>query len=250
MVIGKKKTFFGVSILWGLVFVLLVVVLIGGPGVHLGLWTPLDGFLLSIKGSFMGGIALMLLSLIVMIIIAMNKNCGGMGKTIVAFLVGLLLAAPVGYLRLSGGGGVPPIHDISTDMINPPAFKALVGARGEGANSLIYEGEGLAAQQKVFYPDIQPLMVLDIPEQAFAKALEVAGNMGWKITGVDAMAKRFEATDHSLWFNFADDIVIIITATETGSRIDIRCVSRVGTSDLGVNAKRIKAFQESFIRIT
>jgi len=245
MIIGQKKIFFGARIIWGLALLLLLIVVAGGPGVHLGLWTPYEGFLLSLKGGFMGGLALAGLSLIVIIIIAVNKK-GGMGKALLSLFIGLLLAAPVGYLRLSKGGGVPPIHDITTDMVNPPEFMALVGMRGEAANSLAYEGEKLAAQQKAAYPDIAPLMVLDTPEQALSKALEVAVHLGWEITGVDAAAKRFEATDYSLWFRFADDVVLTITETESGSRIDMRSISRVGKSDLGVNAKRIMAFQNGY----
>ena len=37
---------------------------------------------------------------------------------------------------LGGGGDIPPIHDITTDTANPPAFDAAVQARGEGSNSL------------------------------------------------------------------------------------------------------------------
>ncbi len=246
MILGQKKIFLGARILWILALLLMLVVLAGGPGVHMGLWSPLDGFILSMKAGFMGGLALAGLSLIVIIMIAMNKKRGGMGKGVLSLLIGLLLASPVGYLRLSGGGGVPSIHDITTDMTNPPLFIALVGKRGEGANSLVYEGDKLAAIQKEFYPDIAPLMISDQQEQAFTKALDVAGKMGWDITGVDASAMRFEATDHSLWFAFADDVVVIVKATENGSQIDMRSVSRVGMSDLGVNASRIMTFQKIF----
>lgn len=246
MVIGQKKVFLGARILWCLALLLLLVVIAGGPGVHLGLWSPLEGFMLSLKGGFLGGLALVGLSVIVIITIVLNKKLAGTGKALQALLIGLLLAAPVGYLRLSGGGGVPPIHDITTDMVNPPTFIALVGKRGEEANSLLYEGAVLAAQQKEFYPDLAPLMVSEGPQKAFSRALKIAGELGWDITGVDARAMRFEATDYSLWFHFADDVVVIITKTEKGSRIDLRSVSRVGMSDLGVNAKRIMAFQNAF----
>lgn len=246
MILGKKQNFIGASIIWGLALLLLLVVLAGGPGAHLGLWTPLEGFIITLRGAFMGGIGLAALAVIVMIIIAVRKKSGGMGKAVMVLLIGLLLAGPVAYLRLSGGGGVPPIHDITTDTVNPPQFVALVGKRGADANSLVYGGEELAAQQKKAYPDIVPIMVPDKPEKAFARALEVAASLGWDVTGVVASGLRFEATDHTFWFAFADDIVLTIVATETGSRIDLRSVSRVGVSDLGANAKRIRAFRFSY----
>lgn len=246
MIIGQKKIFLGARILWALALLLITIVFAGGPGVHLGLWSPLDGFIITLRAGFMGGLALAGLSLITLIIIVLKKKFG-MGKTILTMLIGLVLAMPVIYLRMSGGGGVPPIHDITTDTVNPPVFTALVGKRGDNANSLTYEGEKLATQQMRAYPEVKPLLVADGPEAAFAKAMEVAGNMGWHMSGIDAATLRFEATDYSLWFAFADDIVVTVKATESGSQIDLRSVSRVGVSDLGVNAKRIIAFQNGFL---
>jgi len=246
MIIGQKKIFLGSRILWGLALLLIVVVVAGGPGAHLGLWSPLDGFILTLKAGFIGGLALAGLALIAAIIIAISKNRGGMGKTLLILLIGLVLASPVGYLRLSGGGGVPAIHDITTDMEKPPVFIALVGKRGEGANSLAYEADKLPALQKAAYPDIKPLMTPLEPGKALAKALEVANKMGWDITGVTASVPRFEATDRTFWFGFADDIVVVITKTGAGSRIDMRSVSRVGRSDLGTNAKRLRKFRTLF----
>ena len=53
---------------------------------------------------------------------------------------------------------------------------------------------------------------------------------------------RIEATDTTLWFGFKDDVVVRITSAPTGSRMDVRSVSRVGKSDLGTNARRIEAY--------
>ena len=245
MIIGQKKIFLGVRVLWVLMLLLIAVVLGGGPGVHLGLWSPLKGFIISMTGASLGGAALAVLSIIVMIIIGMNKKRGGMGKAVIMLLIGILLVSPVAYLRLTDGGGVPVIHDITTDMVTPPQFIELVGKRGEDANSLEYDADVIALQAE-FYPDVKPMMVSDDPQKNFAKALDVAASLGWKITGVNANLLRFEATDRSFWFNFADDVVVTVKSAENGSQIDLRSVSRVGMSDLGVNAKRIMGFQEAF----
>ena len=53
---------------------------------------------------------------------------------------------------------------------------------------------------------------------------------------------RIEATDTTFWFGFTDDIVIRITPVAEGSRVDIRSLSRVGKSDVGTNARRIRSF--------
>jgi uncharacterized protein (DUF1499 family) len=41
---------------------------------------------------------------------------------------------------------------------------------------------------------------------------------------------------------FVDDIVIRVTADGSGSRVDMRSLSRQGRSDFGVNAARIRAY--------
>lgn len=243
MIIGKKKIFWGVHILWILALLLLIVVFVGGPGVHLGLWSPFEGFKLTLTAGFMGGMILAGLSLIVIILIAMKESRGGMGKAFLCLFIGLLLLSPVAYLRLSGGGAVPPIHDITTDLVNPPDYIALVGKRGEGANRLTHGGAELAAKQQEFYPDIVPILMSGAPQENFTRALDVARNMGWELVGVDPENMRFEATDYSFWFSFADDIVVIVQQAQGGSRIDMRSVSRVGKSDLGINAKRIRDFR-------
>jgi len=41
---------------------------------------------------------------------------------------------------------------------------------------------------------------------------------------------------------FKDDVVVRVAPATNGSRIDVRSVSRVGRSDLGANARRIRMF--------
>jgi uncharacterized protein (DUF1499 family) len=59
---------------------------------------------------------------------------------------------------------------------------------------------------------------------------------------VDTAAGRLEATARTPWFGFYDDVVVRVRAQGTGSRVDVRSVSRVGRSDVGMNAKRIREF--------
>jgi uncharacterized protein (DUF1499 family) len=82
------------------------------------------------------------------------------------------------------------------------------------------------------------------PDVAFDKALAAAREMGWDIVDAKPAEGRIEATDTTFWFGFKDDVVIRISPTSEGSRIDVRSVSRVGRSDIGTNAKRIRAYLE------
>ena len=166
----------------------------------------------------------------------------GFALAIVAFAAGLLIAyVPWHYDRLRTS--VPPIHDITTDPDNPPAFVAVAAARtAEGGNPVAYEGAKIAVQQRQAYPDIAPLSLALPPDGAFNRALDAAQRMGWTIVAAGERAGRIEASDRSRWFGFTDDIVIRITPSGSGSRVDVRSSSRLGRGDFGVNAARVRNY--------
>jgi uncharacterized protein (DUF1499 family) len=137
---------------------------------------------------------------------------------------------------------LPAIHDISTDLSDPPAFSAVLALRADAANPAAHGGAELAAAQRSAYPDIAPLMLAIAPDQAYVRALAAARKMGWQIVAFDASSGRIEATATTFWFGFKDDVVIRITPASGASRIDVRSVSRVGKSDVGANAARIRAY--------
>ena len=142
----------------------------------------------------------------------------------------------------------PKIHDVTTDTEDPPAFVAILGLRKDAPNPSTYGGPEIAAQQRAAYPDIRPLVSEIPPARAFERALSVARRMGWDIVDENPPEGRIEATATTLWFGFKDDVVIrIIPLAGTGSRLDIRSVSRVGLSDIGTNARRIRAFLKMFL---
>ena len=75
--------------------------------------------------------------------------------------------------------------------------------------------------------------------------------MGWQIVDANREEGRIEATATTRWFGFKDDIVIRIVPTAAqGSRLDIRSVSRVGKSDAGTNACRIRAFRKKLTEMS
>jgi uncharacterized protein (DUF1499 family) len=80
------------------------------------------------------------------------------------------------------------------------------------------------------------------PDKAFEQALAAARKMGWVIVDANAADGRIEATDITFWFGFKDDIVIRVTPADQRSRVDMRSVSRVGKSDVGMNARRIRKY--------
>jgi uncharacterized protein (DUF1499 family) len=142
---------------------------------------------------------------------------------------------------------VPPIHDITTDLDNPPTFSAVLAARAaERAGSVDDRSPQLAEMQKAAYPDLVSVMTTLPVTRAFNEALDVAKSMpGWTIVASDVDAGRIEASQQSRWFRFTDDIVIRVVGDEAGSRIDMRSTSRQGLSDYGVNAARIRAYMSA-----
>ena len=155
----------------------------------------------------------------------------------------VILIIPLGFLGLNAlkAKQVPFIHDITTDGVNPPTFQHAFAIRGEVENSLDYDTATFALQA-AGYPDIQPSILKGSIEQWSALVLEGIKTQGWVVTFNDNNG-RIEAMDESFWFGFVDDIVIRLTPQEGSVVLDMRSVSRVGKSDLGKNAERIRRLQ-------
>jgi uncharacterized protein (DUF1499 family) len=152
------------------------------------------------------------------------------------------VAFGVPFAMLQNAKTVPPIHDITTDTKSPPRFVAIAPLRSGAPNSVQYEGETVAKQQLAAYPEIQPVTLAAPPEAAFQRALNAARDLGWEIVAAVPNEGRIEATDTTTWFGFKDDIVVRVAPAVAGSRVDVRSLSRVGQSDLGKNAARVRAY--------
>jgi len=137
---------------------------------------------------------------------------------------------------------LPVINDITTDTVDPPAFVAILPRRADAPVPSVYPGAATAQAQRAAYPDISPLVLRIPPADAFAKAEAAARAAGWDVVANDPASGRIEATATTGWFGFKDDIVVRVTPVPGGSRVDVRSVSRVGKSDLGANAKRIRSY--------
>lgn len=139
----------------------------------------------------------------------------------------------------------PPIHDITTDIDNPPRFQNIVALRADAPNDTTYGDQEKAKTQREAYPDIQTLYLDASYNEAYDRALEAAKQMPWEeIVTSDPQQGLIEAVDKLAWFGFKDDIVIRVDTAETAgqSKIDVRSVSRIGRGDIGVNAHRIRNY--------
>jgi uncharacterized protein (DUF1499 family) len=182
-----------------------------------------------------------ILGILTIIVAGLYKRWGTVLTGAVAAVVAIaLIAMPVQMKQRAQT--VPPIHDITTDMDNPPAFVALAGAREEAPNAVDYPGFETARQQQAAYPMLQPI-TLTVPMARVQTATrDLIAARDWQLVG--ASPTTLEATATTRWFGFKDDVVIRLTDTSDGVRVDMRSASRLGKSDLGTNAERIQDFLE------
>jgi uncharacterized protein (DUF1499 family) len=219
---------------------------VAGEGTRLGWWHFRAGFGVLGRAAW-AGLAGAIVSAVALAATWKRGEKGRAAMSGVGLVLGLLAVAIPGTFYLTAKH-VPMIHDISTDTVDPPAFVALLETRKASPNGADYGGPEVAEKQRAAYPDIKPIKRDLPPAAAFERALAAARSLGWKIAEANAAEGRIEATDTTRWFGFKDDVVIRVRPgpSGAGSRVDVRSVSRVGKSDIGKNAARIRAFVNSF----
>ncbi|MEO6447473.1 MAG: DUF1499 domain-containing protein [Gemmatimonadaceae bacterium] len=224
----------------GLAIVAALVLFMAGAGTKIGLWDFRSG-LGMLKWAAYIGVAAVVVSLLLLAVLRPKGSV--LALLLASTLVGLtVVGLPWQWRRTARS--VPPIHDITTDLGNPPAFEAILPLRADASNPAEYGGPEVAAQQRAGYPDIAPLFLEVSTAAAFTRSLDAARGMGWEVVIADSARGRIEAVATTRWFGFKDDVVVRIAKDGSRTRIDVRSVSRVGGSDVGTNARRIRQFVE------
>ncbi len=223
----------------GIATIGLILLAIAGPSYRIGLLSLASAFTVLRWAAYVG-VAAIVLSVIAAGLAYTHRARGQMVVAAVALLAGLTtLGVPLEWLRRARNA--PAIHDITTDLENPPTFEAVVPLRADAPNGLDRPAS-LVELQREGYPDLVPITLPDPVDQVFNRALAVAQAEGWEIVTADKGTGRIEATDTTRWFGFKDDIAVRLTPWGTGTRVDVRSVSRVGVSDTGTNARRIRRY--------
>ena len=217
-----------------LAITLLVTIPIAILTVRSGAWQ--QGLLLYAM-SCLGSVLVLLLAIVVMMLPKFTSWRADTAKRALFAIPGTLLLLSL----LGGSGDYPAIHDITTDTSDPPEFTSAPKLRGDGSNTLDLNPETLEAQLAA-YPDLATLVSAEPIEKAFLRAIETARELGWEIYHEDLNAGVIEAVDTTAVMGFKDDIVIRLRTNADGTLLDLRSVSRVGVSDLGANAERIRNF--------
>jgi len=227
-----------------LAFASVILAAVSGFGHRLGWWAFSTGFVILRWAAYLAAVAVALVLATLVLAIARTE-----WRAFAVAVLGLGVSLPVVIVPLHLfylAHSLPPIHDITTDTHNPPAFVALLPLRRGTPNPSAYGGAQIAAMQERAYPDIRPEFLSVAPADAFRRALDIARSLGWRIVAIVPQAGRIEATDTTFWFGFTDDIVVRVQPTASGARVDLRSVSRVGRSDIGANAHRIRMFLAAF----
>jgi uncharacterized protein (DUF1499 family) len=215
----------------------LLLLFLSGPGTRFGLWHFRTGFQLMTYGAYLGILAVVLGALA----LALGRRRALVGGVLALVLGGIAFLLPWSWQREARS--YPPIHDITTDLENPPAFTSVLPLRADASNPPEHPGDSVAAIQREAYPELAPLMMAMPVDSAFSLAAAVAREMrGWELVDQDRRDGRIEATATTPWFGFRDDVVIRVTSRSGISRVDVRSKSRVGRGDAGANAARVREY--------
>ena len=192
------------------------------------------------------GLGLLLCALLAMVSGAMvfkrlarKQPAGGQVLLTIASVAPVIVVlAQVGV----SGFSAPPIHDITTDIHDPPQFRFAQAHRKVSENTLDYGGKELSAKQVEGYPEIKTLYLPATEEQVWLAVIAEINALNWQILGEDKAQGHIEVASSTAILGFTDDIVIRLRPLNDGVLLDLRSISRVGVGDLGANAKRIRYF--------
>jgi hypothetical protein len=176
-------------------------------------------------------------------------------KLMLANLLALVVA--LGFVLYLGSlvriaRSVPAIHDVTTNLDDVPQFSRLT-VRADNLENIPDEGkpelkalppeERWKALHRAHYGDLRTVRLAAAPAETVRRVAALARDRGWDSALVDDKAGAVEATETSTFFRFKDDVVVRVRpAPGGGSLVDMRSISRVGGSDVGMNAKRVRSF--------
>ena len=225
-----------------------VLALFGALGSGWGLWPFQTGFMM-LEWAFYAAVAAAVLA-----VAAWALGRRGEGSLTVVNLIALVVAVLfIGYMlnlvRISRA--MPPIHDVTTNLDSVPRFFRLslrednfahVPAQDDPRLMRMAPVDRWRALHAQSYGDLRTVRVPWTVPETIEKAEALARDRGWEVASADPRGV-LEATATSTFFSFKDDIVLrALPNPAGGTSVDMRSVSRVGVSDLGVNARRIREF--------
>lgn len=236
----------------------LALVVLGAIGAKLGVLGSLPAFGLSTAGAALAALAGLIVGLVALVLALRTKpRLGLRGPSVAVALCGLLLALYAGWA--ANASKQAPIHDIATDWRDPlMPSPQLLADRGEKANpvetapvapgavgSKPFAGLTLAEVNRRTCPGATAVIRAEPVDQAFTRVRDAVKAAGLRIVSDDVRSGRLEAVATSGWYGFKDDLIVRVRPENAGARIDMRSISRMGVSDLGVNCARITKLRQA-----
>ncbi len=220
----------------------LVTGLVGVLGARFDLIAPVVGFVLfAFLMPVCAAIAL-LLGLIGVLRTRQGQRRGGASQAWGGTILSTVIIGWV-FVLFYGRAGAPLIHDITTNIEDPPTFVAAAPEDSRGGGFAYPSGGAqVPALQRRGYPDLGTLHLDLLPREALWRARHTAEDMGWELIRSDDESGETEFADTTPWFHFVDFVAVRVRADEAGAAVDLRSVSQVGGGDLGKNADRIRRF--------
>lgn len=226
--------------------------LIGAVGSGQGAWHFRIGFTV-LRYAFFTAIAGGVLAVAAIMLMRDKPSRRRLWAILLALLLGFGLASYLGK-QLVTARTLPAIHDVTTNLEDVPEFRAL-GVRDDNLDDVPDQGrpelaalepeERWKALHREAYGDLQPISVPWSVRETIERARTVAEDKGWEIVHFDPDRGILEATATTPFFRFKDDVVIRARRDpekDGRTRVDMRSISRVGASDVGTNAERIREY--------
>ena len=214
-------------------------VVVSGLGTRFGIWEYTGGFTVA-SGGVLLATAAAFLGIVGYVVCLFKGFKAERSNLLIGVLVSALILGQAG-MQMAALAAVPAIHNISTDTLDPPEFDTLVAVReAEGANPLAYDAEVLAELQQQAYPWVKTMNSATSPAIVLNNAVRVLEDMGLEVVNVSPEQGIVEATDTTFWFRFKDDVVIELSVDGRETVLQARSTSRVGRSDVGKNAARLR----------
>ncbi|NRA84292.1 MAG: DUF1499 domain-containing protein [Gammaproteobacteria bacterium] len=233
----KLKSILSVQVLGSLTLAFVLGVMVAPLAAKWQWWHFRDAFtalkLLFIVGSVVGAV-----SLITMVYYLIKQ---GVNQAIGYAVCVIICALPLGNMlyTMSQVKSLPFIHDISTDTVNPPLLLTASKLRKTADNSTEYDPTNAKLQQQA-YSDISAVYSNLTLAQTLSLAQASMIKLGYGDIVMNKQLGQLEFSDQTFWFGFVDDVVIRVSREQQRVKIDIRSASRVGKSDIGKNAQRIR----------
>jgi hypothetical protein len=226
--------------------------LIASVGAGQGAWHFGDAFTV-LRYALFAAMAGGLLAIVALLLARRGGRRGLAGRNLLALVVALVFVGYLGNL-IATARSVPAIHDAATNLDDLPQFGVLkvrednlekVPDNDDPRLKAMDPESRWKALHRQAYSDLRTIRVPWSVEETIRRSEAVARERGWEIATVNPKEGILEATHTSLFFRFKDDVVLRArpyAEAKGGTEVDMRSISRVGGSDVGMNAKRIRAF--------